>query len=175
MIVIPLRNQSGQLVGYAGRMTRDEQISGTCPKYLFPCDRERNGVMHEFRKSLLLYNGHSIAKPVSELIVVEGFPATWWLWQCGFFNTVAVMGSSCSQEQGKIIVRLLEQKPANVPLAIGGRVTILTDGDDAGARCAASIFECVGPSRFVRWVKLDRGKQPTDYSAHELMNLMGIQ
>ena len=83
------------------------------------------------------------------------------------------MGSSCSPEQGKLFVKLPAPRPANAPGATGGRATILTDGDEAGSRCAASIFEHVAPCRIVQWVKLGEGKQPTDYSGEELLNLLG--
>jgi DNA primase len=59
-------------------------------------------------------------------------------------------------------VRLVQPRYATVPASHGGRVLILTDGDDAGRRCAVSIFDAVAPSRCVRWVRLAEGQQPTD-------------
>jgi DNA primase len=76
-IAIPLHNQDAKLIGYAGRLTNDEDISEEHPKYLFPPRRERDGKLYEFRKSLFLYNGFRIREPVARLIVVEGFPAVW--------------------------------------------------------------------------------------------------
>src|SRR5207248_900486 len=52
-IAIPLHDPNGQLVGYAGRFTRDEQVHEANPKYKFPGARERKGTVLEFRKSLL--------------------------------------------------------------------------------------------------------------------------
>jgi len=158
-IAIPLHNPQGQLVGYAGRLTKDEDVSDRSPKYLFPGERERDGVKLEFRKSLLLYNAHRITAPVDHLFVVEGFPATWWLWQAEYRNTVALMGASCSEEQAKLIVDLV--KP-------DGKVWLMPDGDDAAIRCAKSLLEQVAPYRFIRWVPLDKGMQPTDVPADEL-------
>jgi hypothetical protein len=44
---------------------------------------------------------------------------------------------------------------------------ILMDGDDAGERCATSIFAEVASRRRVRWAKLHEGKQPTDCKIKE--------
>jgi DNA primase len=172
-LAIPLHNPEGQLVGYAGRLTKDGEISEKNPKYLFPCDRIRNDVVHEFRKSVLLYNAHTITKPVSDLVVVEGFASVWWLWQLGFFNCVAIMGSSCSEDQGRLIAKLIEPRYANVP-ASGGRAWVLTDGDPAGQRCASSIFEQVSMARSVRWPRLAKDQQPTDLSAEQLLKVLEV-
>lgn len=159
-IVFPIHNSTGKLVGYAGRVVDDAAISEENPKYRFPGERERDGVTLEFRKSLLLYNHHRIATPVADLVVVEGFASVCHLYQHEHANVVAVMGASCSDEQAEMIVELVIQE--------GGRVWILTDGDDAGERCATDILTKVSPHRFCRWVKLDDGVQPTDLSALQL-------
>jgi DNA primase len=159
-IVIPIHNSTGKLVGYAGRLVDDTAISEDNPKYRFPGERDRNGVTLEFRKSLLLYNHHRIPTPVSDLVVVEGFASVCHLYQHQHENVVAVMGASCSDEQADMIVELV--------IPEGGRVWILTDGDEAGERCAIDILTKVSPHRFCRWVKLDEGIQPTDLSALQL-------
>jgi len=163
-VAIPLHNPLGQLVGYAGRLTKDGEISEENPKYRVPGDREKDGVKLVFRKSLLLYNTHRVKGPVDHLFVVEGFPSTWWLWQAEYRNTVALMGSSCSEEQAKLIVGLT--KP-------DGKVWVVPDGDDAGARCAKSMLEQVSPHRFCRWVCLGKNLQPTDFPADELAAVLG--
>jgi DNA primase len=161
-IAIPLHDVNGQLVGYAGRMTQDDEISASNPKYRFPSSRERKETMLEFKKSLLLYHAHHIAGPVDNIFVVEGFPACWWLWQADYQNVVALMGADCSDAQAEIIVDLV--KP-------DGKVWAMPDGNAAGIRCAKSILEKVSPHRFVRWVRLQEDEQPTDVPADELMAL----
>jgi DNA primase len=161
-VVIPLRDMQGRLIGYAGRIIFDEAIDDENPKYLFPSKRERNGNTYEFAKSLFVYNGHTIKAPVHDLIVVEGFPSVWWLWQHGFRDVVAVMGSSCSVDQANIIINLVSKS---------GRVWLLTDGDKAGEKCAADLFFDVGPHRFCKWVKLREG-QPTDCNLRQLNELL---
>lgn len=90
--------------------------------------------------------------------MVEGFPSVWWLHQSGFPDVVALMGSNCSVDQGKAIVDLVHPN---------GRVWILTDADEAGVRCAHSLFEEIGSKRFCCWVRLSEG-QPTDCRPEEL-------
>ena len=164
-VAIPLYDPRGKLVGYAGRLTKDSEISERNPKYLFPGGREKDNVKLEFRKSLLLYNAHCVTGPVDHIFVVEGFPAMWWLWQAEYRNTVALMGSSCSEEQGKLIVDLV--KP-------DGKVWLMPDGNEAGRQCAMSALERISPHRFCRWIRLSNDEQPTDYPADELPALLSI-
>ena len=153
-VAIPLHDHNGRLVGYAGRMADDALISEDNPKYRFPSKRERDGKVFEFRKTRFLYNGFRIKTPVADILVVEGFPSVWWLDQNDLPNVVATMGADCSERQAELIVSLVEPS---------GRVWIVPDGDDAGERHALSLLRLVSPHRFVRWIKLEAGKQPTDY------------
>jgi len=162
-VVIPLYSTEERLIGYAGRITNDDEIGEDCPKYLFPGTRERDGKILEFRKSEFVYNGHRLKNPVDDLVVVEGFPSVWWLSQCGFANMVALMGWSCSEEQAKRIVSLV--KPH-------GRVWLVPDGDESGERCAECVLPQISPHRFIRWVKLEQGKQPTDYHEARLREFL---
>jgi DNA primase len=164
-IVIPIHDGLGRLVGYAGRVVDERSISEENPKYKLPPRREREGKLFEFHKSLLLYGLHRLPAKVTDLVVVEGFPATWWLTQHGFTSTVAVMGSDCSEEQAKLILDRVE---------FDGRIWIMSDGDDGGTRLAQNLFERVGPYRFVRWVKLRDGEQPTSLTADELAAVLSL-
>jgi DNA primase len=97
------------------------------------------------------------------LIVVEGFASVWWLWQNGFKDVLALMGSSCSPEQVRLIIDVLSSD---------GRIWVLPDADDAGEKCAIDVLSNVAPYRFCRWVRLDAEKQPTDYGPEELTQLI---
>jgi DNA primase len=158
-VAIPLHDEKGQLVGYAGRVIDDDTVTEDNPRYRLPGTRERAGKMFEFRKTLFLYNGFRIQKPVDDLIVVEGFTGVWWLVQNELSNAVATMGADCSEKQAEFIVSLL--KP-------GGTVWIMPDGNAAGERCALAVLRLVSPHRAVRWVKLTDERQPTGLSKEEL-------
>lgn len=158
-IAIPLHDADGKLIGYAGRVIDDGEISDENPRYRFPAKRERDGDLIEFRKSLFLYNGFRLKSGQNNLGVVEGFPSVWWLHQNGFPAVVSTMGAECSEEQAELIVRLV--KP-------GGHVWAIPDGDKAGEKFAQTLLTKLSPSRFVRWVRLESGAQPTDLSMDEL-------
>jgi DNA primase len=153
-VAIPLHNHAGRLVGYAGRVVDDDQINEDNPRYKFPGMRVHNGKLFEFRKTRFLYNGFRIENPVDDLIAVEAFTSVWWLHQNSLSNVVATMGADCSERQADLIVSLV--KPS-------GRVWIISDGDKAGERHGYSLLTFISPHRFVRWLKLEEGKQPTDY------------
>jgi DNA primase len=137
----------------------DSTITEENPRYRFPGKRERDGTVFEFRKTLFLYNGSRIKAPVDDLIVVEGFTSVWWLTQNQLPSVVATMGADCSEKQAELILSLV--KP-------NGRVWLAPDGDNAGERHAQTLLSLIAPHRFVRWVKMTDGKQPTDLSGAEL-------
>lgn len=158
-IAIPLHDSQGRLIGYAGRLVDDSKIRDENAKYKLPSSRERSGVMLEFRKSLFLYHSQSLKKPLDLIIVVEGFASVWWLWEHGFPDCMAIMGSSCSQEQTLLLVQALKPE---------GQFWIMTDGDEAGETCAGELLKALAPHRLVRWIALPPGTQPTDLGSIEL-------
>ena len=160
-IAIPLYDAGGKLIGYAGRVVDDSAITEDNPRYRFPGERKRDGTVFEFRKTLFLYNGYRILAPVDDLIVTEGFTGVWWITRYGFPSVVATMGADCSERQAELIVSMV--KPS-------GQVWIVPDGDKAGERHAQTLLSSISPHRFVRWMKLADGKQPTDLSAAQLKN-----
>lgn len=158
-IAIPLHDTAGKLVGYAGRVVDDKKITEENPRYRFPGERERDGKLFQFRKTLFLYNGHRLIGPMDDLIVVESFTAVWWLDQHGHTHVVGTMGADCSEEQSELIVSLVSPQ---------GRVWTLSDGDPAGERFARSVLERVSRHRFVRWLPMGEGRQPTDLVSEQL-------
>ncbi len=159
-----MANWSVTLVGYTGRLADDEAIDEEHPKYLFPSKRERDGMVHEFRKSDLVYNLHrvTIEGPVDELIVVEGAFDVMWLWQQSLPHAVALLGSSCSDAQAEQIIEAVSDE---------GRIWIFTDGDEPGSRAAAELLMKLASRCLVSWVPADSGTDPCDYSAEELDRL----
>lgn len=162
-VAIPLHNTEGELIGYAGRLVDDGATNAVTPKYKLPGSREKGGTRIDFQKSRFLYNRHHIRGPIDDLMVVEGFPSVWWLWQQGFQHVVGLMGASCSDDQAAIIVEMV------VP---AGRVWLLPDGDKGGERCALDALGKIAPHRLCRWLRLPQGRQPTDLAKAELDGLL---
>jgi DNA primase len=134
-VVIPIHNESGELVAYAGR-TPGGPPEGE-GKYKFPPN---------FKKSLVLFNLHRAREYATEgLIVVEGFFTVFEFWQRRRRNVVALMGSSMSAEQERLIVETVGKK---------GRVLLALDNDAAGRTGSADALKRLSSQVFVREMAL---------------------
>jgi DNA primase len=143
-VVIPIHNERGELVAYAGR-----SIDGSELKYKLPAG---------FHKSLVVYNLHRVT--AEEVIVVEGFFDCMKVWQSGNPSVVALMGSSLSDAQERLLVERFQ------------RVTLLLDGDEAGQAAASEIAGRLVRRLFVRILAVPKGKQPDQLSDEELVELL---
>jgi DNA primase len=126
-ITFPLRDYTGQLVGFSGRALFDE----TKPRYkVYDHNEYRKWGLPELPpppKAQILWGYDEVVavklhKPKLPLILVEGFKARLWLLQHGYHSTVALLGSSMSEEQQHLIER------------IGGTVYVFLDNDPAGSK-----------------------------------------
>jgi DNA primase len=136
-ICIPIHDEHGQLVSYAGRWPAD---SG------WPEKSQKYQLAPGFRKSRVLFNLHRAREHAAEgLIVVEGFFAVFEFWQRGRKNVVALMGSSMSTEQERLIVETVGPK---------GRVLLALDDDEAGRRGSDDAVKRLSSQVFVREMAL---------------------
>jgi DNA primase len=144
-VVIPIHNEAGQLVAYAGRA-----IDGQEPKYRFPAG---------FRKSLVLYNLHRVIATASRMvIVVEGFFDAIAVHQAGY-PVVALMGSTLSRHQAHLLS------------AHADRVVLMLDGDEAGRQGAISVAEALSERLSLSTIALDNGCQPDQLTSREIQQL----
>jgi DNA primase len=136
-VVIPIHNTSGELVAYAGRWPADAGWPDGADKYQLPPG---------FRKSLVLFNLHRAREYATDgLIVVEGFFTVFEFWQRNRKNVVALMGSSMSKEQERLIVETVGPK---------GRVLLALDNDEAGRKGSADARNRLSSQAFVREMAL---------------------
>lgn len=102
-IAIPMHNTNGQQIGYAGQNLQTQQWK------------------FYFNKSIELFNYHRVKRENKDfVIVVEGFYSAMYLWQAGFLNVVALMGSRASTKQVQLITSLSK------------KVLLFLDNDKAG-------------------------------------------
>ena len=143
MIAIPIHDEEGILVAYAGRRLKPVDIREH-GKYRFP---------KGFRKELVLYNLHRAKEYQKEqgLILVEGFFSAVKLTEFGFPNVVAPMGCELSDAQARLCAEAKE-------------VIILFDGNDAGYTGAVHAKDKLTPYVPVRVVKLPVGTEPEDFA-----------
>lgn len=148
--IIPLHNETGDLVGYAGRTIDDNE-----PKYLFPPSTKG------FHKSHLVYNLHHVLQLGSDTaILVEGFFSVMWLYQAGLPQAVGLLGSELLTEQEGMLCRHF------------GRILLLLDGDKAGRAATQACLERLGRSMWVKAVLLGDELQPDHLSVEEISALV---
>jgi DNA primase len=147
-VVIPIHNETRELVAYAGRAT-----DGSEPKYRFPAG---------FRKSQVLFNLHR-ARQVGQqrVVIVEGFFDTMKIHQAGHRNVVGLMGSTMSERQAEILVAHFSQ------------AVVMLDGDDAGRRGTVAIARRLSGRMRVEVVNLPDGAQPDQMASKEITQLLG--
>ncbi len=147
-VVIPIHDENGELVAYAGR-----SIDGSEPRYKLPAG---------FQKSAVLYNLHrAMATGERGLIVVEGFFDCMKVHQAGYPFVVALMGCSMSERQEELLVERGSKG-----------IILMLDGDEAGQRGAAEIAARLVRRVFTRVVDLPAGKQPDQMAAEEIQELL---
>ncbi len=154
-VVIPIHNERGELVAYAGRYP-GESPEGR-PKYLLPSG---------FRKSHLVFNLNRAGASAKEtgLVVVEGYFDAFRVWQAGFHHAVAIMGSSLSERQRDLLVATVGAQ---------GKIALLLDQDDAGRACLGQCLDELSPRVFVKALGLpNEGDQPDSLSKEQIQQIL---
>lgn len=157
-IAIPIHDECGELVAYAGRWPGE------------PPDNEgRYRLPPNFHKSLVVYNLHRAseqAKKEKRLVVVEGFFPCFWLWQAGINNVVALMGSSLSTRQKELLVDCLSSD---------GALLLLFDNDKAGQLCGQQCLDELSLYFPVKSLHLPNGcHQPDDMTPKQIRELLAL-
>jgi len=148
-IAIPIHDEEGKLVAYAGRWAGDELPEGES-KYMLP---------RGFKKSHVLFNLHRVTG-AKVLVIVEGYWSVFRLHQLGI-PAVALMGRTLSKAQEALL--------------ISSRVNdliLMLDGDDAGREAQDKILPIVARRFFVKSVSLPTGKQPDTVDERLLFQLL---
>jgi len=153
-IAIPIHNEKGELVAYAGRYSGDPPEGE--PKYKLP---------PKFKKHLVLFNLNRAKKLAKEkgLILVEGFFDVFNLWQNGFKDVVALMGTSISDEQEKLIVEAIGKN---------GKLTLMFDPDEAGEKVTKEVLERLIDKVYLKVIRLKIGLEPDSLPKEEINNLL---
>ena len=124
-VMFPIRSVQGEVIGFGGRVLDSGE-----PKYLnspetpvFVKGRELYG-LHEARQAL---------RAKGYVLVVEGYMDVVALAQLGFENAVATLGTACTEEHVRKLLRFTES------------VVFSFDGDAAGRRAAGRALEASLP------------------------------
>lgn len=171
-ITFPLRDLKGTLVGISGRATTKYQdirykvYTEEYKAWNLPARPEPN-------KRSLLWNGHRVYPEVylknpgeTSVVVVEGFKAAMWVYQAGFPNVVALLGSYLSWEHQWILER------------IGSTVVMFLDNNRAGRVGTVNAAERLSRSLNVHVVEYparledDENLQPDSCDPEEVMEAL---
>jgi hypothetical protein len=114
------------------------------------------------QKHLVLSNLHrAIEGNQEKLIVVEGFSDCFRIWQAGFKNVVALMGSTLSPEQEGLLVSHAKM------------VALMIDRDDVGMKATGEILPLLARRVFLKVIDLPApGDQPDRLKEENLVNLL---
>lgn len=145
-LIFPIINAMDEVVAFGGRVMEKTDFA----KY----KNTRETLV--FNKRNNLYNINLLKKlkreqSIKEVIMVEGYMDTLSLYQAGFKNVVASMGTSLTKEQARIVKRYSD------------KVLISYDGDFAGQSADLRGLEILRAENLtVRVVPLPDGKDPDD-------------
>ena len=144
-ILFPIENPDGKVVAFTGRV----YLKDATPKYL----NSKETVL--FKKGSVLFNYHRAKEKVrlfKKVILVEGNMDAMRMYSMGFYNTIALMGTSLTKEQIELIRKL------RVP------ITLMLDNDDAGKVNTfnnGELLENAGLNIDV--VRLQKAKDPDEF------------
>lgn len=113
-----------------------------------------------FKRDLVLFGEHKIVKGRTAYIV-EGHFDVIGLWQAGYRNALAIMGSYPSRQQVEKLVRWFTN------------VVILGDGDPAGSQMARSVEEALRSRMPARIAETILGRDPDQYTDGQLEERLG--
>lgn len=144
-LVFPIRNVSGTVTGFGGRVIA---AAPDQPKYI---NSPETPLYHKGRSLYGLFENKNEIRLQRTAVLVEGYMDLIGLWTGGIRHVAATLGTALTTEQALLLKRFAE------------RVVFLYDGDEAGqsamARGAASLL---GAGLDLRVCRLPQGQDPDD-------------
>ena len=146
-IMFPLYDLSGNIVGYNGRIYNSNNKNDS--KYI---NSKETPI---FKKGELLFNYHRAKKEAREykfVIVVEGQIDAIRLYQAGYRNVVASLGTAITKEHAMLLRKL------------SNNIILCFDGDSAGEKATnAAIKELANLAIEPKIVRLEESLDPDEY------------
>lgn len=141
-LMFPIIDVYGNIIGFGGRILGDGQ-----PKYLNSPETEI------FNKSRNLYNlNNAKAAKIREFILVEGYMDAIAIYQAGFHNVVASLGTAFNENHAKVLKSYAES------------VILLFDSDEAGVKAvlrAIPVLENAGLK--IKVLQVHDAKDPDEF------------
>ena len=151
-LMFPIKDSQGRIIAFGGR-----SLDANAPaKYLNSPETPL------FSKGRVIYNyshAKSTIKDKNPLLLVEGYMDVIALFQAGFSNAVAPLGTAITENQLQLLWRLHSEP------------VILFDGDRAGQNAASKLLTLALPSlepdKSMRFAKLPVNQDPDDFLKSE--------
>ncbi len=146
-VMFPIRSVKGEVIGFGGRV-----IDAGEPKYL---NSPETPVFVKGRELYGLFEARTAIRERGHALVVEGYMDVVALAQLGFGHAVATLGTACTPEHVRKLLRFTDH------------VVFSFDGDTAGRRAAARALEAALPHvndlRTFRFLFLPDDHDPDSY------------
>ena len=127
-VMLPLRDTKGRVIGFGARRLRDDINN---PKYL---NSPESSIFHKRQELYGLYECLQFNQQHPAcIIVVEGYLDALALYQCGFTNVVAALGTTLTTEHFKLLRKYTSE------------VLICLDGDAAGREASWHALQVATP------------------------------
>ena len=147
-LIVPIINQMGKVIAFGGRVLK--KSNDNIGKY----KNTQDTIIFSKKKTLFAINNLKKLKTESDIesvIMVEGYMDAISLYQAGFKNVVASMGTSLTLEQAKLLKRYTN------------KVIVSFDGDSAGQKATVRSLNIFQDEGFdIRVLNLPNGKDPDD-------------
>ena len=149
-VCFPFRDVEGNLVGWSVR-----RAEGVEPKYLNSKGLKKSRILYG------LYENQESIRKRKEVILVEGQFDALAVWDAGFTNVAAVLGSDLAREQVRLLLPWVD------------RIKVLFDADSAGREGAFQV-RCKWQSVFsVKVLVLPEGEDPCSAGEEKLQEVLG--
>lgn len=152
-IMFPLSDGRGRVLGFGARAMKEEGDRREGPKYL---NTSENSIYHKGRQLFGIDLARASAAKSTRIIVVEGYTDVLALHQAGLPETVAIMGTSLTEEQ----MAELARAATTVFLAL--------DADRAGQAAMLKAARMAGTRDVeLRVIGMPEGRDPAEIVAGE--------
>ncbi|QWD03439.1 DNA primase [Polynucleobacter paneuropaeus] len=146
-IMFPIRNPKGQVIGFGGRILDQGE-----PKYL---NSPETPLFSKGNTLYGLFEARQAIRAQEYVLVCEGYMDVVALAQLGFPNAVATLGTACTANHVRMLLRQTD------------RIVFSFDGDSAGQRAAQRALEACLPlmsdDKEIRFLFLPTEHDPDSY------------
>ena len=143
-LIFPILSVQKQVIGFGARVLDD-----SFPKYI---NSKESKIFHKGQSFYGINESARYLRQDSFALIVEGYTDFLSLWQAGFKNLVATLGTALTEHHARLLKQYVET------------VVMVFDGDQAGARARErSLPLLLGAGLKVKFISLPQGQDPDDF------------